>query len=767
MRQTYALLTFAVGVFLPNFWVDIPPTFYLIPACLFLCLLFYRFKPIWMFSFSVGLVYGNISAESFRQSQLSEELNNQIFLVEGRILGIPEKLEKSWRFDFEPRSISLQEGAEPEIDTIPKKLRLSYYGYSQQPFHVGEVMTVEARLRRPHGLVNPGLFDYQRWLIGKGYSATGYIREIHSQDKAKSNFFEKVDQFRAGMAEKIMSLDVPQKEILVALLIGVRSYIGPDKWDLFINTGTIHLMVISGLHVGFVAGVFFCLARGLLSLLSPVTGINAVRVAKLFALVGALFYAALAGFSMPTVRALVMLVAFLLPGFFMIRSHYWWCFALAMAVIALIDPRAVLQNGFWLSFGAVALIFLSLDQKVRHGFVFSLFRIQLIFLVGFSGMIVFVQGSLSVSSFPANLLAVPLTSLVIVPLEILGLAIFQINQQLAIFVWGMAGTLIDFQLFILQWLKTFLHWKLVRAPVPNAVAVVSVASAIALVSFKDWRKRFAALILVTPLFVVFREPDYLLQIRVFDVGQGLAVLVRQPGYSLIYDTGPKFSEEFDAGADILVPSLAQNRIKSVDDLIISHPDMDHYGGYKGLKASIQVEQLWLGRQPEQAVSASEECLAGYHWQEGDIRYEFLYPYNSDPGPEKISDNDRSCVLKISFAEQSILIPGDIGKSIESRLVKSGVLDKPTTLLLVPHHGSKNSSSSAFVSSTTPKYAVSSAGYLNRFGHPHSVVVESYRRQGAIFLNTAEQGMIQFTWASHNLDPVIKTQAQSRIFWWQK
>lgn len=800
MGQIFALVAFSAGVFAPVVFVDLPETtsvlILLLLSAVGCSVVFRYFRAalcLVLTGFLIGLSFGCYSAQQFGQSILPHELNNHRVLMSGYIQGIPLKQGPVWRLNFIPETLEPVDGQKADLDFkgyVPDKVRLSFYTHPEQAFVSGESLTLEARLQRPHGLMNKGLFDYQRWLIGEGYSATGYIKKlVHRSDSIKSS--AKVDQWRAQLSQKISQSNVPHPGIQTALLNGDRSAISPSHMNLFVETGTIHLMVISGLHIGFVAAIGFFFSRWLLSSLvfargSPSAHLNAVRCACLGAVIMAGLYALAAGLSTPTVRALIMLAALMLPRFFYLKTSHWWGLSLALAIIAVIDPLAPLQNGFWLSFAAVALIFVSLNKRedfqqpegVKPGPVlkplWSLVRIQLIFLIGFSPLILMVQGKINLVSFFANVVAVPITGLLVVPLEILGLVIFQLHTESGIQIWELAGRIIGFEICYLELLQKTFRWTLLRNSIPLYLELLSVLAGILLFGFNRAGHRLLALLCMSPAFLplnLISQDDFALEVRVFDVGQGLSILVRQPGYQLLYDTGPRFSESFDSGRDILAPSLAQMGIPELEDLIISHPDADHMGGYKGLANEVHVENIWVGRQHEsEPVPDAMACVRGRSWSYKAVRYEFIYPFmpdNDGSGSDYQSDNDRSCVLKISWADQIILIPGDISASVEKQLLSEFSGGHNVSLLIAAHHGSKTSSSIRFLDKTRPQRVVFSSGYLNRFGHPHPEVVARYQKRGSTTYATSKDGMISFRWQAPNALPLVEKEAEKRIFWWQK
>ena len=793
MRQIAVLLAFSLGVFTPGFFCELPGGSFLGVASLGLAAtvlfsLFYYFRQFWLMGFLAGLVYGTLVVSQINDAILPQELNNETVSMAGHIKGIPVDDGPIWRFEFVPETIDIlsdSDLAQKYQDYRPDKIRLSCFECTDRPFLSGQHLLVESRLKRPHGLMNPGLFDYQRWLIGQGFSATGYIKKVVEQSEPRGTL-SAIDAWRAGLSSQLQGSSVPNSGVQAALLIGDRQGISSELMSLFVNTGTIHLMVISGLHIGFAAAIGFFLTRWFLSLLSVTKGlgffrpVNAVRWARLSALLCAIFYALAAGLSTPTLRAVVMLAALLLPGLFYLKTNRWWGLSLALGVVALMDPLAPLQNGFWLSFGAVVLIFTSMGNSLQRNPLLGLIRIQLVFLFGFSTMILLVQGRLNMVSFPANLIAVPLTGLLVVPLEMLGLLTFQIKAEYGFFIWQLAGHVIDLEITLLQVLHQNLQLILVRNPLPGFLGVISVVAGLVFFGLENHRQRALALLCMSPALLPFPRglfEDFQLEVRIFDVGQGLSVLVRQPGYSLVYDTGARFSESFDIGADILAPGLAQLGLKQIDDLIISHPDADHLGGYRGLTAELPGERVWIGRQSKKdPIHRAHECSKGIQWQRADVKYQFIHPDTADSeimgtrpntSLNRQSDNDRSCVLKISIGREVILIPGDISAPVERRLLAGSALNEHLSLLIAPHHGSKSSSSQKFLDATRPRAVVFSSGYMNRFGHPHAGVVGRYKEIDSSIYNTSSDGMISFQWGESGVRLPVKTAAEKRIFWWQK
>lgn len=764
MKQIYALLSFSLGVFGPNYLHSLPSVGFAFAVFGALLIVYFYTRHLWLLALSLGFVWGTYQANSFSNQMLPQEFDSEIFIASAVVNSVENREQGVQRLELDVYQLALKDKS--DLDVYPKKALVNWYGEEQ--LVVGDNIVAEAKLRRPRGLQNPGLFDYQKWLISEGYTATGYLRQIY---EVQPDFaaFDGLSTWRDRKISTISnSLELEFGSMHLALTLGDGSEIDSELWELFRQTGTVHLMVISGLHVGLVAGMGYLIGFGLGRGLSAAFNLNAVRIAIVSSLSFAFVYCAISGFGLPATRAFVMLAAFLVPRFFYLRVSRWISLAVALALVSVIEPRAVLQSGFWLSFGAVFLLFIGFSGSGRQSFFLGLIRAQILFLVGFSGILLWQGLPVPITSFAANIVAVPLVSFVLVPLEILALLASEVNEALGTKLWLLCDWFVAQELRYLKILKglnlpVFVgpeHWS-----VAHSLAVVS---GLLIWAAPGWALRFVLAIGLLPLFFSTQSTNYFLKIHVFDVGQGTAILIQQPGYNLLYDTGPKFSDRFDSGANIIAPVLEKMKVSSIDRLIVSHPDADHRGGVEGLLRQVAVQQIHVGKPFELTEEFGETpqqqpCMQGGRWRKDHVSYRYLWPDNGSA----YSDNDSSCALLIEAGEIRILLPGDISSSAEQYLLKAFPDEVSVNVLFVPHHGSKSSSSEPFVKLFSPDIAIVSAGYRNQFNHPHPEVVAKYHSVDSRVINTAESGAIQILWSTPNSAPKVTLAANSKLFWWQK
>ena len=760
MKQKLLLGAFAAFVFLPNFFPVLPPIVFWLPILLFISLLSFFLRKHWFLPLIAGLSYGLYAAGDYSDQMLLVEQDADVFSIVASVTEADSRENGSQRLELDVENVWTYE--QEKLAPHPKRLLLSWYG--EERLSIGSRIHVEAKLRRPRGLQNPGLFDYQKWLVAEGFGATGYIREVFEIELASTNH-SWLSRWRDGRQTFIAEQEqLGFPGIHQALSLGEGSAIAQESWELFRDTGTVHLMVISGLHVGLMAalGYFFGFAAG--RFLSAILGFNAVRIAIISSLSLAFVYSALSGFGLPAIRAMIMLICLLIPRYLYLNVSPWWCLSAALAAVSLVEPRAVLQTGFWLSFGAVALLLLAFIGNGKQQFFVALLRTQLLFFICFSGVLIWQGLPAPMVSIVANMVAVPLISLVIAPLEVLALFISLMSKGIAIEIWMLCDRLIAWLIIFLEWLVRLDLPPLVRPGNWSWVHGLAVLGAFLIFVLPGMRLRLALAMSWIPFLFVVPESDYLLKLRVFDVGQGTAVLVQQPGYSLLYDTGPRFSESFDAGADIIVPTLQQKGVTNLDHLIVSHPDGDHRGGLEGVLDQLSVEQLHVGKRLELDMFKQQSlCRQGSSWNIEEVEYRYLWPDSDKP----YSNNDSSCVLVVESDDLRILIPGDISSTIERELLQQREFFENADLLIAPHHGSSSSSSRIFLNAVSPNWAVVSAGYQNQFNHPHPDVVGRYESAGSHVLNTASSGAIEFYWDSAEKPPRVTRATESKIFWWQK
>ena len=683
------------------------------------------------------LFLGLLVADQRIQARLPESLAGVDLIVTGVVEETPLREERVARFSFRSEAMN-REG----ITWPGGRLRLAWYRAPDLLPAAGERWRLRVRLKPPAGTLNPGGFDYERWLFRHGFVATGYVREGEGTRRLASAP-PGWRRWRAGVLASVRRAvgDHPAAGVVEALTLGERGRITAAQWELFAVTGTTHLVAISGLHVGLVSGLLFLVTGRLwrtsarLCLWCP-----APRAAAVAAVAGALAYAALAGFTIPTRRAALMVVvamAAIATGRVVSPPSL---LAVALLAVLATEPLAPLDPGFWLSFGAVAAILWALRGRLRpaRGWRAAL-RVQLAVAVGLLPLTLwFFQRGAPISPL-ANLLAVPVVGLLVVPLLLSGLLTMA-------FLPAIAGTLILGGAEVMAILMRLLGWLGERAPEgwlqlqPSLWAVLAALSGSAILLGPMVRSLWpAALVLTLPLFLAGHDRPVAGTFRaaVLDVGQGLAVVVETARHLLVYDAGPRLSPRLDAGRNVVLPYLRWRGWRRVDTLVVSHEDNDHSGGAAALLDAMEVGRLLTGT-PGGWLPGGMVCEKGDGWEWEGVRFQFLHP---PPRATLSSANDRSCVLRVTASGGSLLLPGDIQGRGERMLLGEGGYLPRTEVVVSPHHGSATSSSPAWVGALRPGYVIHSTGYRNRWHFPRPEVSRRYREAGAQSWNTADQGMV--------------------------
>jgi competence protein ComEC len=546
-------------------------------------------------------------------------------------------------------------------------------------------------------------------------------------------------------------------------LIGEKSDISQKDWDTLQATGTVHLLVISGLHIGLIATWGFmlgALAGRLLGCLHR--GSNALvmqLIPPLLACACGAFYAALAGFSIPTVRALTACLALMLCRASGVTLSPFILLGIAVVMVGINEPLAWQNAGFWLSFLAVALLFYVYTGRPKQVPVRVFFSTQLMMAIGLTLPLWLVGQGTSMVGPASNLVAVPVVSFVLVPALMVvalihplleGLAVWLLQWMDQVFTWMWLW------LDLLQTLPAALWWPTHTLTTLDLLLVgagVVLLLAPAGLSVRGIGGLWLLMALASP-----SEPDYLLRATVMDVGQGQAVILQMPGQTWLYDAGPAFSESFDAGSRILAPHLRRLGVHRLN-MMVSHADLDHAGGAAAVLATFDVERLMAGERLE-GTRTEEPCRQGQTWQVDSVTLSILWPPS-----DAYTGNNSSCVLLVEFlaAEERVrlLLLGDVDRGVERELLN--VLLEPVDWILAPHHGSNSSSSYRLLYRAQPQHVVFSAGHQNRYGHPHPKVLKRYEEMRATPYNTATDGALVFTWTEDGM-AVTKTREREARLW---
>lgn len=729
-----------------------------------------------MFAILAGLGFGltGLRAALYLHGTLEPALEGRDVLVTGVVANLPQRNEAGMRFRLKLESAQLDD---QELH-LPARLDVAWYGgafaavptgeasdaafeLNRLPADVraGERWRLRVRLKAPHGSRNPHGFDYELWLWEQGVQATAYVRagaKDPPPERLGQTWHYPVTLARQVVRERIFAHLQEQQQrpfagMLAALVVGDQNAIERADWDVFRATGVAHLVSISGLHItmfawGAAAVIGWLWRRsGRLCLAFP---------APFAALLGgcalACAYACFSGWGVPAQRTCLMLATVVLLRLSGTRWPWPHVWMLACAVVVVSDPWALLQPGFWLSFVAVGVLFATdFEAPPAHptsvsgliGKILANLREQWVITIALTPLSVLLFGQISLVGLAANALAIPWITLVVTPLAMLGVC--------AAPLWDMAATAVGWLFVYLQWLAALPWATLTLAVPPLWVAVAGMAGGLVLVMPWPWSVRVLGVPLLAPL-VLWRPalpPVGQFELLAADIGQGNAVLVRSAGHALLFDAGPRYSLESDAGHRVLVP-LLQSMHTRLDRVILSHRDTDHVGGAAAVLAMHPEAQLLSSIESDhllQSLRPAQRCVAGQHWEWDGVQFDILHPQPGDYDVRvRPKPNAMSCVLRISNGKQTALLVGDIEQAQEGRLIASGAPLK-ADVLLVPHHGSKTSSSAAFLDAVAPRLGLVQAAYRNRFGHPASVVMQRYQERNIAVFDSPHCGA--FAWQS--------------------
>jgi competence protein ComEC len=742
-------LSFALGVWTLQQMETLPALPVYWPLAL-LCLLLPRTLPPLLrhaLLLSCAALLGFCHAAFVAQVHLSDRLpdawQGRNIALSGVVAEMPRVHERGLRFVFDVESV------ETDGATVPPHILLSTYRADDQAapdIHAGERWRFTVRLKQPHSTRNPYTSDFEAWALERNIRATGYVYNKVAPQRLDATVFRPtylVERLRESIRERFHAAlaDASYAGILVALAIGDQASISQDEWRLFTRTGVNHLMSISGLHITMLAGMFFGLTYWLWRRSTRLTlRLPARKAAALVGVSVALAYSLISGFEIPAQRTFYMLSTFACMLLLSRNVAPSQMLAAALLVVLSLDPWAVLAPGFWLSFGAVALIFyVSANRLGRPHWLAEYGKVQWAMSIGLIPPLLALFQQLSLVSPLANAFAIPLVSLLVVPLTLLGaLPGFAWTLQLAHHVLAFCMTLLRLldDLPVSVWMQ--------HAP-PAWTIAAGVLGALWILAPRGFPLRIFGGILLLPMFLIppATPPTGTARIWVFDVGQGLAVAVQTQHHALLFDTGPDYAGEADSGNRILVPALRGLGVDRLDTLMLSHGDIDHIGGTDSVLQAIPTDRILTSMDTADKRLAgmpnTRSCGDGMQWDWDGVHFEVLHP--PETAAAKRHDNDQSCVLRISAGERHILLTGDIEKASEARLLQLHPDKLPADLLVAPHHGSRSSSGPAFVAAVNPPYVVFTAGYRNRFHHPHPEVVRRYTKQGSHILRSDRDGAI--------------------------
>ncbi|MGZ8218476.1 DNA internalization-related competence protein ComEC/Rec2 [Methylomagnum sp.] len=700
------------------------------------CAVSLRWRWLGVAAFGFGLLWATGYAAIRLRDALPTMTERQIAVIEGTVLSIPDAMERGARFDF-----AIDAVLEPAAAQIPKRVRLNWYDVTAAP-KAGERWRLRVSLRRPHGMLNPGGFDYEQWLFAQGIRAVGYVRKSPDNRRLEGGGADVLSRrvWRQAVYDQLSETlaGSPVAGLVKALTMGHEDDITPEQWDVLRKTGTAHLVAVSGSHIGLIAGFVFFLTRRAVAWLGVLRW-SPPLIAALAGLAAAWLYSALADFTIPTQRAMLMVGVAMGAVILQRNLNPPHILATALLAVTLYDPLAVLSPGFWLSFGAVALMAFVLSGRTgRTGAGWSLVRINWATALGLAPVLLLFFRQVSLVSPLANLLAVPVLGTLLIPVCLVGALLLPVIQFLGAGLLHLAEIVLVQIWPALEWLAALPLAQWTHAEPPFWTIPLAMAGTLLLLAPRGIPARWLGLVLLVPAATVEPEPLSLgvFRLTLLDVGQGLASVVETRSRTLVFDTGAQFSPRFDMGGAVIEPFLRQRGLGRIDALVVSHGDNDHSGGANTLLRRFPVEMLYTSVPTRLAEFPAVLCGIGQRWTWDGVDFEMLGPIQAS---EK--DNDNSCVLRVGGGEHTALLTGDIERMAENLLVEKYGEALRSEVLVVPHHGSKTSSTREFLAAVNPRLALMPAGYLNRFGFPHREVLDRYAAIGAKVLNTASAGAI--------------------------
>ena len=749
-------------------------------------------------TFLVGIFWALLYGWAGLEQQLDRRYEGQDLWLTATVSSLPVNRQRAGYSSyqrFEATVISIETVAQSPPDqafAIPDKVRLSWYG--GEPVRPGELWRWKVRLKRPRGFSNPAGFDYEGWLFEQRIGATGYIKRADENSLLDSFVAtEALQRLRWAISTKIGSLIGEAKYFgpMLALINGDRSYLTSTQWETLLSTGTNHLIVISGLHIGLIAVLAYQLVGFLLRRIRlpnwraahgfmPIT--DSVAVQCWAAIIAAGFYTAIAGFSLSTQRAFIMVSVVMIGQLSGRNVRPLSSFLLALACVLIIDPLAVISAGFWLSFSAVAaLLYVFVNRHPASpgqiGRIWNNWGLaQWTVFVALMPILSMLLLNVSLVSPLANLIAVPVVSLLIVPLTLAGALLAPLFETAANQLLLVANWLFGWLWVYLEQLASIGDFGWYPGGISGWSFIASFVAIVLLLAPKGTPGRWLGIICFLPLLIPTStglNPTEL-EVAILDVGQGLSVNIRTENHGLLYDTGPRFSPEFDAGSAVVVPFLRKQGTGKLDVLLLSHGDIDHVGGASSVLKAIDVDSLLLGSRNKQISQLQNEfpertasCIAGNGWQWDGVQFDLLYPFEQVERRE----NNYSCVMMIKTPHVSILLTGDIEAKVEKQLVEKYGDQLKADILIAPHHGSNTSSSQQFIEAVLPDQVVISSGFNNRYRHPHSAVLSRYHSVGSDIINTAREGAIVYYFKGSNyfngniekIEP-LRFRKENRKYW---
>ena len=713
------MVALALGLLAIRFMPALPPFWLLLlTPVLALMLLPFRSYPLAFFLF--GFSWACVSAQWALDDRLLPRLDGQTLWVQGKVVGLPQSSDGVVRFQLD--------GAQSRRARLPEHMRLAWYGGSD--VRSGEHWRLAVKLKRPAGLINPDSFDYEAWLLAQRIGATGTVADGQLLAPARS-------AWRDAVRQRLLAVDAQGRQGgLAALVLGDDSGLTPADWQVLQDTGTVHLLVISGQHIGLLAGLIYALVAGLARWGLWPRRLPWLPCACGLAFAAALGYGLLAGFEVPVRRACTMIGMVLLWRLRFRHLGVWWPLLLSLNAVLVVEPLVSLQPGFWLSFAAVAILILVFSGRLgAWSWLQSWTRAQWLIAIGLLPVVLALNLPVSLSGPLANLLAVPWISVVVLPLALLGTVLLPvpgIGEGLLWLAGGLLGWLFQGLAWVAGWVPAW-----IGSAVPWWAWWLSMLGGVLLLLPKGVPLRLLGwpLLLLCVFPPVKSVPYGQVEVMQLDVGQGLAIVLRTRQHTLLYDAGPRFGD-FDIGQRVVLPSIRKTGVRQLDLMLISHAHADHAGGAQAVYKSLPVARVLAGEVAKlPPLLQAQSCQNGEQWQWDGVHF------STWRWEHATESNEASCVLRVEANGERLLLTGDIEAGAERAVLGSG-FDVRAHWLQAPHHGSRSSSSTAFLKAVAPERVLISRGRNNAFGHPHPQVMARYAALAVQPYDSAELGAIR-------------------------